>query len=271
MARSRTRVDEAARSKRLRATIGIAVIVLCVGAAGAWFVGVRNSRQALDSHLCPPKPASFLALLVDVTDPMTLPQRQDLRNKLEELKGTIPLYGRVAIFKVDAARERLLAPVLELCNPGKGSDYSSWTADRKKMQERWDNGFDQPLTSAFESLTVASAAEQSPILQSMQSVALTELPTSKTDGADRHLVVISDLLQNTPGLSFYGRIPTAQEVTQSPTFATGRTDLRGVKVDLWMLERPDFSSTQPRALAELWAELVSTQNGTLGSVYRVSG
>jgi hypothetical protein len=271
MARYKTGVEKQAESRKRRAMLIVIGIALATAAGGGWFIKERADRLAIDEHLCPPQPESFLAVLVDVTDPMSLPQRQDLRNKLEELKDSVGRYGKIVIFKVDASREQLLSPVLEVCNPGSASDVSGISADPKAIQKTYQEKYQAPVDRAFQQLMVASGSEASPILQSIQSVALTELKEPQARDKPQKLIVISDLLQNTKGLSFYGRRPSAEEVMQSSEFATARTDLRGVDVELWMLQRPDFSTTQPRGLADLWDQLITAQGGNVTSVYRVSG
>lgn len=271
MARFKTRSERRADSKKYRSMVMVGAIVLVVLAGGGWFIKARNDRLSLNDQLCPPNPTSYLAVLVDVTDPMSLPQRQDLRNKLENLKEDIAKSGKIAIFKVDAASERLLTPILEVCNPGDASDVSEMSGDPKAVQKLWDEKFEKPLDQAFQQVVVASGSDKSPIVQSIQSVVLTEFKASKAEDKPRRLIVISDLLQNTPGLNFYEGVPDAEEVTNSPEFATARTDLRGVDVELWMLQRPDYSTRQPRTLADLWDALISAQGGNVTSVYRVSG
>jgi hypothetical protein len=271
MARYKTRTERQAQAKKYRAMAIVAVIVVAALGAGAWFVKARHDRLSLDDHLCPPNPTSYFAVLVDVTDPMTLPQRQDLRNKLEELKGDVPKGGKIAIFKVQAANEQLLSPMLEVCNPGDASDVSEMNGDPKAAQKTWSEKYEAPLNRVFQQVVVASGSDQSPILQSIQSIALTELNDRKQKDKPKRLIVISDLLQNTSGLSFYGHIPSGDEVLKSREFATARTDLRGIDVQLWMLQRPDFSTSQPRSLADLWDQLISAEGGNLISVYRVSG
>jgi hypothetical protein len=87
----------------------------------------------------------------------------------------------------------------------------------------------------------------------------------------RHLVVASDLLQHTDSISLYRRLPSADVLLSSADFSRTRTDLRGVEVELWMLERADNGRTQPRELAELWDAIIRTQNGSVVRLYRISG
>lgn len=271
MGRYRTRSEQRGDARKYRSMAIVIAILTVVLAGGAWFLKARNDRLAMDEHLCPPNPDSYLAVLVDVTDPMSLPQRQDLRNKLEDLKGEIRKGGKISIYKVDTANEKLLTPILEVCNPGDASDVSEMSGDPKAVQKLWNEKFEKPLDQAFQEVAVASGSDTSPILQSIQSVTLTDLKDRQAKDKPRKLIVISDLLQNTPGLSFYRSVPSADEVVKGREFATARTDLRGVDVELWMLQRSDYSTSQPRTLAELWDALISVQGGNVKSVYRVSG
>jgi hypothetical protein len=254
------------------AIIKIAAVVFVVGAFAALYLTVASKNRRLDPvTLCPADPASVTVLLVDVTDPMNAAQRQDFMNQLVRLKNSIPRYGQLIVTKVDATSGRLLAPVITRCNPGTAADVSDATGNPAAVQKRWDEGFDKPLQAAFDALAVANGAEQSPILESIQSVNLTELQRPGSESRPKKLVVVSDLLQNTPQISFYGRLPDAGEFVSSAAFRRVRTDLKSVDVELWMLERADASSTQPRALADLWDQIVTAQNGTLRRVYNVSG
>lgn len=271
MARRRTRAAKAANRKKYISVIAVAAMLGIIVAGGAWYVSERSAMDALDENLCPPEPAEYVAVVVDVTDPLTLAQRQDLRNKLDALTETIPLGGRLAFFRVAPAQDKLLEPLLEVCNPGSVTDFSEMSRDLKQVQEKFERGFEQPILDTYEKIFTASGSEQSPILSSMQSVNLTELQTGQALQKPRRLILISDLLENTSDLSFYGRLPTAEEVLESAGFTSRRTDLRGVEVELWMLQRSDYQSTQPRALPELWNILLREQGARSVSAERISG
>lgn len=267
----KSRFDAEAAAKKRRSILTVALVSALGIAGGGWYLTERAKRLSLDENLCPPDPVDYAVLLVDVTDPMTLAQRQDLMNKLEELKGSVPRYGKLVVVKVDTTAEALLAPVITRCNPGTGKEVTGLTGNPKGMQKRYEEQFEAPLYDAFRSLTNASGSEVSPILQSIQSVALTELRTTNALDRPRRLIVVSDLLQNTPGLSFYGGVPSVDTVVASAEFRSARTNLDDVDVELWMLERPDSADTQPKRLADLWDALIAEQKGNVTAVYRVSG
>lgn len=254
------------------ALIKIAGVVAVVAAIAILYFAVASSRRSLDPlTLCPTTPDSVTVLLVDVTDPLNTPQRQDFANQLARLKNSIPRYGKLIVAKVDATGQTLLAPVITRCNPGTAVDESSWTGNPAALEKSWREGFDEPLGKAFDLLSAASAADQSPILESIQSVALTELQKPGMEGVPRRLVVASDLLQNTGDTTFYRDLPDPRAFVGSPLFRRLRTDLRGVEVELWMLERADAASTQPRALADLWEGIIFAEGGDVRRIYNVSG
>lgn len=253
------------------ATLKIVSVIAVVLIFGGIYFWAASSRRSLDDQLCPTTPDSITVLLVDVTDPMNMAQRQDFENQLTKLKNSIPRYGKLIVAKVDATADRLLAPVITRCNPGTADDVSSATGDPASVQKQWDEGFDAPLTAAFKRLDGATGAAQSPILESIQSVALTELQKPGQEKLPKRLVVASDLLQNTADVSFYRGLPEPRSFTDGAVFRRLRTDLRGVEVELWMLERSDAATTQPRSLADLWERIIGAEGGDVRRIYNVSG
>ncbi len=275
MARRIRRSDKRKQTETVFSIVKIsAVLLVFFGMFGAYFYAVSANPELDSQTMCPAdesKVTSLTVLLVDVTDPMNLPQQQDFINQLHNLAESIPRYGKLIVTKVDPISEQLLQPVIVVCNPGTGADASKWSGNPKKLSEQHAEKFRKPLDSAFMSLIAASGAERSPILESIQSVNLTEFQKSYVQNLPKRLVVASDLLQHTDSISFYMRIPDSDNLISSSEFGRTRTDLRGVNVELWMLERVDTKATQPRALAEIWDALIKTQNGSVTRLYRISG
>jgi hypothetical protein len=270
--RRHTARSERVRRQNLSAVAKIAAAAVIVAAVVGIYLAVQASHRTLDTAtLCPAKPTSITVLLVDVTDPMNTPQRQDFMNQLAKLENSIPRYGELVVSKVDPTDANLLTPVITRCNPGTAADVNEATGDPAGVQRQWTEGFDKPLQKAFERIATASGADNSPIMESIQSVALTEFQKPGREDVPRKLIVASDLLQNTGDVSFYRGLPDPEAFTGSAAFRRARTDLRGTSVELWMLERPDAASTQPRALADLWDRIVTAQGGDLTRIYNVSG
>lgn len=272
MARRSSAAARRARAAQTKTAFKLAAVIAVLVAIGSAYFIVASSRRSLDEvTLCPSDVDAVTVLLVDLTDPLTLPQRQDLQNQLESLRNQIPRYGKLTILQVSPTTRQLLNPLITRCNPGAPSDESEWTGDPEALRRMREEGFEAPLERTFSQLTEASGARQSPIMESIQSAALTELQRPELADKPRRLILISDLLQNTEDFDFYGLLPDAQVVIDSPAFRSLRTDLRGVDVELWMLQRPDAARTQPRRLIELWDQIIRAQGGTVTRAYNVSG
>lgn len=246
-------------------------VAAAAAAVGIIYFSAARANRPLDENLCPVSPSSITVLLVDVTDPLSVAQRQDFQNQLIRLRNSIPRYGKLIVAKVDSTAENLLQPVVVRCNPGTADDVNEWTGDPKGTQKRYREGFERPLDQVFAGLSRASGADRSPIFESVQSVALTELLTPDAVDHPRKLVLASDLLQNTEAISFYSGVPEQTDFLESPAFRRVRADLRDIDVEIWMLERSDAPRTQPRALVELWDLAISKQGGSVSRVYNVSG
>jgi hypothetical protein len=268
----RSAAAERSAQEARKGWVKIAGVGAAVSAVGLTYGVIASRTPSLDeTTLCPATPTSITVLLIDVTDPLTTAQRQDFQNQLTRLRNSVPRYGKLIVSKVDSASDRLLEPVIVRCNPGTADDESTWTGNPKGTQKKHEEQFVRPLESAFGSLTRATGSERSPIFESIQSVALTELLSPETSKIPRRLVVVSDLLQNTDSLSFYSAVPQIEELLGAPAFRRVRTDLKDVEVELWMLERSDAPQTQPRALVELWDRAIAEQGGTVSRAYNVSG
>ena len=272
MAKKITASQRRRLAERNSAYRNIAIVAVALSVIAYVFVTVVLRNRTLDkTTLCPALPDSVTVVLVDVTDPMTLPQRQDFLNQFDLLIEKIPRYGKLVIAKVDPVSDRLLTPVITRCNPGKSSDVSELTGNPVKLGAMYRQQFVAPIQSAFSKIALASEATRSPILESMQSINLTELQRGVSRDASRKLIVASDLLQHTSDVSFYKVMPDPNVFIESPGFRAVRTDLRGTDVELWMLQRRDSTTTQPRRLAELWERIIEVQGGRLVRVYTVSG
>ena len=266
----------AARERRSqessKAWRNIAIVVVLVGTVGFFYVqSVLGNRTLDDETLCPSQIERVTAVLVDVTDPMNTPQRQDFRNQLDRLLGQIERYEKLIIVKVDPVGESLLVPIITRCNPGSGADVSEVDGNPKKLQRMHQEGFVEPMETAFDTLMEASSADRSPVMESVQSIALSEFQKAGLEGAEKRLIIASDLLQNTDRVSFYRGLPDAAEFIQNQNFHRVSTDLSGVEVELWMLQRDDSSQTQPIALPTFWERIIGEQGGQVTRVYRVSG
>lgn len=136
MARKSTASQKRKQADTAAAVRNIAIVVGLLTVIGIfWFRSVLSHRPLDSETMCPTQLTSVTVLLVDVTDPMNLAQRQDFANQLDRLVDEIPRYGKLVIAKVDPVSDRLLAPVITRCNPGSASDTSDINGNPQRLEK----------------------------------------------------------------------------------------------------------------------------------------
>src|SRR2546425_13130724 len=95
------------RRKRKRALdiYGVLLIsgaVLALLALFGTYAYFKWQQVTIDKEtLCPvDKPQSLTVILIDRTDPLTVVQREALRNRLDDIKNEIGRYGGIAVYSV---------------------------------------------------------------------------------------------------------------------------------------------------------------------------
>jgi hypothetical protein len=66
-------------------------------------------------------------------------------------------------------------------------------------------------------------------------------------------------------------LPSPDAAIQITAFRSLRTDLKGVEMELCMLQRPDARSRQPLQSWQVWEAMVSEMGGKVVREYNVSG
>lgn len=248
----------------------VATFLLIASIFGYNFYLSKGIRKIDPISLCPVEPTSsdsITAVLIDISDSLSVAQKKDLQNQLDMLRDTIPRYGRLEIYTVSDPGSSLLSPNVSLCNPGRGREIDPLTGNPKQVEQKWKKGFDTPVNSAIDGLVDKSPQRSSEILKSIQSVTLTGLRTRERYNLEHKLVIVSDLMQNTPDANFYKGIPKAKDFLQSKAFQDAISDLKNVEVEIWMINRNN--PAQERQLLSLWDNLLKAQGAVLTRVYRI--
>lgn len=130
---------------------------------------------------------------------------------------------------------------------------------------------EKPDAKALEGIKAlhAESAETSPIMAGIQQVAVDRLGSTQARSIPNRLVVISDLLENTPSFSMYKSGPDFDAYRQSKAAAEYGTDLAGAIVEVWLLRRDNnFPSS---SVAEFWARWVEDNRGSFGRALQLQG
>jgi hypothetical protein len=159
-----------------------------------------------------------------------------------------------------------------MCSPGRASDASQLTGNPKKLEKRWRDEFNAPAWRSIDGLLEISARDESPLLESIQSISLTAFrdPTV-SDSADRRLVIASDMIEFSKGLNMYKGIPSSDEFLKGELFRRVKGDLRGVKIDTLLLRRVTAAQVQSSSLVLFWRDVFFAQDGSPDRFYQITG
>lgn len=257
----------------------IASIVLAIGllaGVGGWLYYKSNElRVAADAEtLCRADGAlpEVTVVLLDLSSTLSDVQRLDVKNELTRLRDGIPRFGRIDVFAVDDRAPRIVAPILRLCNPGRGEDMNELYQNPQLARQRWERDFASTLNGAIDKLLQMPESATSPIFEAIQAVALQTFDDPALDGVTRRrLVLVSDLMQNTPGhLRMYDGIPKYDEFARTPYWLDVKAELENVDVTVLYLQRPT-SQRLWSGQVEFWSRYFEAQGASIERVLPLSG
>jgi hypothetical protein len=243
-----------AREARLRiAAFGI--FGLIAAAVGGVIYGLqRFEPEPLDPQtLCAregPLPP-HTAVILDKTDEYTPEQSERIAALIRGARDDLAVSERLTIFELDARGEFDPRGELSLCNPGRGDQANPLIRNPRQIEERYEALFEAPFEAVMADLVTPKEAPQSPILEALARLAQTEAFSDEVE--DRSVVLVSDMLQNSPLFSAYGGAPgeDAREVAQAIEERLG-SGLRGVEVEIRLIPREGFVDLQRGALKAYW-------------------
>lgn len=270
---SRRRRRKQDRSRKILGLSLIGVAIAIVVAGTLYWYDARNSLVELDpSTLCPKSgPRSVTVVLLDRTDPLAVVQQADLHNQLETLVAEIPRYGELTIYSVEPVEERPLVPRYTMCNPGEGKDIDPTIGNPTMVQGRWETGFRAPLDAVLAELIAPTEEPTSPIMESIQSLAITTFGERNRREAHGRLVVVSDLMQHTAGYSQYRDKGPYDGFKRTAYFRRVQADLKGVEVELLYVRRDVQIRYGAAAHIEFWESYFRDQGAQLVRVRALPG
>ena len=250
-----TPTEKRQRKKRRNAILALAaalaVVALIVVIIAPWERGQYNQ-----ANLCP-RSGDYprTAVLVDATDSLSESQVKAVVEEINALRDRIALHEWVGIFVLNEDNLTLPAPEIALCYPGDRSTANPLIRNPELIQRQYEKKFQRPMESAIEQLAQAPPQSTSPIHEMIQAVALDRNFDSTKK---RRLIVVSDMLQNTP--------PEYSHYRDGADFSAWRNSAHGrkfpefsllcVEVEILYLKRTDDSAraAQNRGHVRFWED-----------------
>jgi len=139
------------------------------------------------------------------------------------------------------------------------------------VEKKWKNNFSQKIDEIFDSMLHGNDADVSPIMESIQSVAISAFGDHRVEGIPKKLIVVSDMLQNTSGFSHYQKRLDYILFKKSPYYIKVRPKLNEAKVEIFYLRRRGSATIQGKRHSEFWQKYFSDNNGNLILVESIEG
>lgn len=195
----------AARRRTFNIVIGVAILAFVIAVVGG-FTYFKMTRQAGPDQatLCPASgPLGHYVLLVDKTDPLNFTQKQAFTELVREvIQKRTPEGYLLSVFVLGEDFKENAAPIIELCNPGTGEDKSDLTSNKHRLRRQYEERFLEPLNKQAEKLVATESAKASPVFEMLQMVSINSFRKHDVRG-ERRLIVVSDMLHNTPQMTMY--------------------------------------------------------------------
>ena len=245
------------------------LVILIIGIFAFYNIGHRPPE--VDNLFCPKEtgPIGATIILLDTSDPLTPKHQSELDRIARQIKSNDDNSLGLEAGELLVVYELQQNPgtpkkLIEICRPHGEINNRTWRDDihqgRRIAEKNWEH-FDKSLSEAFPKQSNA-AQPTSPLLESIGVIAARHIPGKRGNKHFKvHFIVFSDLLQHSPRLSHYETYPSAENMLKTHRDLT--TDLNGVQVSLFRLDRTKYSKWQTERHYYWWTDLIRLQGGEI--------
>jgi hypothetical protein len=250
----------------------LAVLALGVLGAGAYVYVSAARPPALDrASLCPVDgPRSITVVLLDSTDDIPEVGKHEIRTVLTDMAEAVPVYGLLELRLLDPKLPGGRA-IFAKCNPGDGADLSEYTANPRLAKKRWIEGFRAPLESALESGFQPLPGKTSPIMETVQRIAVDRFTGRAAEEAPKSLVLVSDMLENAPDYSQYAGDLSYGRYKSSRAYKRLQTDLHGAEVTIYYIQRASAKPFNSTDHIRFWVDWIRDNKGRFKQANKLQG
>ncbi len=268
MARKR-RARNSGNGSQVLIVIGL-VLAIAAFAAGVSYLYMNRSPAPDKLTLCPASgPVGQVVVLVDTTDPYKFIQREAFNQALEDIVGQQVREGELlTVYALGEDFTKTAAPLFEKCNPGTDAGKSEMTANLKRIRDRYNSEFQDPLLALEDVLLVEEPAKYSPVFEMLQLVSINGFRGTQVEGP-KTLIVFSDMLPNTADFSMFKGIPEYEQFDKTTYGQRSKTDFKGVRVELNYLM--NYPQLQTRKQLGFWEQYFEKAGGRIVKVRTMEG
>lgn len=250
-----------------------AVLMLFALSAGGvlvyYSITVKSPPRLDQTSYCPlDGPQSILVILIDTSDPLPDPAAKEVKTNLFDTADTLEPYGLLEIRVLDAGGTGHV--IFSRCNPGDGADLNEFTGNPAMARKRWKEAFRTPLETVLEHGLEPTPSKISPIMRTIQNIAIERFAGRANESKRKRLVVVSDLLEHTADYSQYNGNLSFDRYRKSSAFLKFRTDLHEAEITFLMIQRKAMRGNSAD-LIRFWRDWVTDNNARFKLAIKLQG
>jgi len=169
-------------------------------------------------------------------------------------------------------RWRRCAASAALCNPGDGRGLNEFTGNPGLAKRRWRERFREPLDEALNSSLLPQRSDTSPLLATLQGIAIDRFAGKAAGEIPKSLVIVSDMIENGKE---YKQYPPAdlryQRFEATPVYLKLRTDLNGASVQILYVQRITRPPIDYGTHIQFWLDWIQDNHGRLSRATKLQG
>ncbi len=256
--------------------VAICITAITILLAGGLFYKIYNARSISNNinktTFCRKDGSKEITVvLVDHTDKINIIQQTSIENRLwDEVKGTTK-NSLIKVFDVGKVIDKVLVPEISLCNPGDELSVNEITGNKEFTKKHFENKFKEPINKILKRIIDSKIANESPIMESIQSVVVTSFIGNTSKDAKKKLIIVSDILQHSKEFSLYKEIPDFEQYKNSSHWKSVRSNMSGVEVEIFFLHRKEASAIQTSKLRDFWINFFESQGATVSHFLPIEG
>ena len=251
-------------TKRPDALIGISLIAVAIVIFVGIFIAQNNAIEKKSlinkENFCAHELKESTTILIDHSDKLNAIQRAGLQARLWDIVENLPKNShQIKIFSVDKVKENVLTPEVVLCNPGSEKEMGKYSENEKMVRKQYEEKFKKHLDETLNGILSEESASQSPIMEAVQSVAVTSFIGEKSKKIKKKLILVSDLLEHTSNFSVYGGVIVFEKYQTEEHWKSVKSDLNDVEVEIYFLHRDGELKLQNGKLRDFWIQFFENQ------------
>ncbi len=230
-------------------------------------LGQSQDAAKDDDHcLVGAQPAAQAVVLLDPSDELSGVQQLSAAPRVIDALEGLPESAEIRVYAVARAGRGDAAPEYRICKPrdpaGIGRLESLWV-NRDLARRRYRREFLDPVEEALGALLGAAGDTASPIVEAIQTASVDAFQP-RDAAIERHLLMVSDMVQHSADLSFFRETPDFGAFAGDPAYQTLRVDLDGAEATVFLLARRDRAGRiQGARLEAFWEDYFVDQEADL--------